>query len=162
MNSTLTDLAAILLSLAAMIGVYVGISRYQPPAPPAIIYDLNPMKRIAAESTGGLPDPMRRAKPPESKLSAAPVPFDPMRALIKSVAPAPLPGAGRLPPGEAQQMVASICNACHSPQIITQQRLTAAQWQATLAKMTKTNGMAELPPELRGKIVEYLSGHFAP
>jgi hypothetical protein len=158
MNDTLTDLAAIVMAFVVLLAVYLGIARYQPPP---IVLDINPMKRIASESTGGLPDPMLRSKP-EVKISAAAAPFDPMRAMIKTATPATPSQLGQLPPGDAQPFVASICNACHSPQIITQQRLSAAKWDFTLTKMTKVNGMADLPPELRQRIVSYLAQHFAP
>lgn len=61
-----------------------------------------------------------------------------------------------LPDGPGVQLVTTACTACHSPaQILTQPRLTRAQWQATVEKMHKVF-KAPIEEKDMPAIVDYL------
>ncbi len=45
--------------------------------------------------------------------------------------------AGELPSGPGSELLRGRCVVCHSTDYVTQQRLTAAQWDKTIAKMQK-------------------------
>jgi hypothetical protein len=74
----------------------------------------------------------------------------------------PMPGTQfkELPdtPGRAQ--VEAACYACHSADLLAQQRLNEKQWNASVEKMIKWG--AVVPPEQRLVIVSYLARHFGP
>src|SRR6185436_6247607 len=63
-----------------------------------------------------------------------------------------------LPPGPAKEKVEAACYACHSADLLVQQRLTAKQWTATVEKMMRWG--AVVPEGDKQPIIEYLSKHF--
>ena len=67
-----------------------------------------------------------------------------------------------LPQGEGREEVAALCAACHSLKIVKQQGLDADRWDELMTWMTEKQGMPELDPEDRTKIVSYLAEHFGP
>lgn len=67
-----------------------------------------------------------------------------------------------LPPGEGREEVVALCAACHSMRIVTQQGLPAYRWDDLMDWMTETQGMPELPPDQRKRVVDYLAKHFGP
>jgi len=67
-----------------------------------------------------------------------------------------------LPPGEGRMETYSVCSACHSIRLVQQQGMTRAQWAETLQWMVEEQGMAVLPPGLRGLILDYLAAVFSP
>lgn len=69
---------------------------------------------------------------------------------------------GGLPEGEGRETVYYTCNACHSIHLVTQQRLTRQRWDKLLDWMVEEQGMAELPPEERELILDYLSTQLNP
>ena len=69
---------------------------------------------------------------------------------------------GGLPPGEGQLETFAICTACHSARIILQQGLTREVWDETLVWMTEEQGMPELNPQMRDRILDYLAKYFPP
>jgi hypothetical protein len=69
---------------------------------------------------------------------------------------------GGLPPGEGRQEVFAWCTACHSARIIIQQGLTRDDWDELLVWMAQEQGMQEPGPEMRKKILDYLSQQFPP
>jgi hypothetical protein len=74
----------------------------------------------------------------------------------------PMPGTKfkDLPPGKAKADVEAACYACHSADLLAQQRLTPKQWTATVEKMTRWG--AVVPPEQKTPIIDYLAKHFGP
>jgi len=85
--------------------------------------------------------------------AAAPASFDPK-----------LPVFGRrlamLPAGPGRAIAALACLSCHSTDILRQQRLTEAQWAASVKKMIGWG--ADVPEEKKDALVKYLSSHFGP
>ena len=65
-----------------------------------------------------------------------------------------------LPPGPAKAKVEAACYACHSADILVQQRLTPPQWKASVEKMIRWG--AVVPDGDKQVIVEYLAKHFGP
>ncbi len=57
-------------------------------------------------------------------------------------------------------LVLARCGMCHSTDLITQQRLPQAKWEATVAKMRHWG--AELSDEEAGILITYLSGRYNP
>ena len=93
--------------------------------------------------------------------------YDPLAPLR---APTPMPPApagetsdeyGGLPAGEGVDLTYYLCGACHSIQLVTQQRVTRARWDYLLDWMVEKQGMAPLPPEDRTVVLDYLSRHFS-
>ncbi len=62
---------------------------------------------------------------------------------------------GALPAGREMEMVQSRCLLCHSLEYVTQQRLTEAQWEKTLAKMQRWG--APMSDDDRKVLVPYLA-----
>lgn len=73
-----------------------------------------------------------------------------------------LPMAGtkypELPAGKGRAEVEAACYACHSSDILVQQRLTEKQWTATIDKMIRWG--AEVKDRDRSVMIAYLSKHF--
>jgi hypothetical protein len=74
----------------------------------------------------------------------------------------PLPGTQfkQLPPGPGKAEVEAACYACHSADLLVQQRLTEKQWTATVDKMMRWG--AEVPADKKAEVVTYLSRNFGP
>ncbi len=64
----------------------------------------------------------------------------------------------QLPPGAAKAKVEAACYACHSADIIVQQRLTEKQWTAAVEKMMRWG--APVDEKDKAAMIEYLSKHF--
>jgi len=65
---------------------------------------------------------------------------------------------GVLPEGKGKSVVESRCYACHSSDMLMQQRLTPKQWTAEVEKMTRW-GAAVTDAE-KPVIIDYLAKHF--
>ena len=93
----------------------------------------------------------KRRKPAKTK--AAPVNFD-----VK------LPVLGTrlsgFPPGEGKTIADQACLACHSTDMVRQQRLTEKQWAASVTKMAGWG--AEVPESKRDALITYLVKNFGP
>lgn len=75
-------------------------------------------------------------------------------------------GAGEqssaLPAGDGREVVEAVCGGCHSLRMVTQQRLTRERWDSLIDWMVAEQGMAELDPETRDRVLDYLGTHLAP
>lgn len=62
-----------------------------------------------------------------------------------------------LPPGEHRELVYALCSGCHSAKLVAQQGLNRSRWDGLLDWMVEEQGMAELDPETREQVLDYLS-----
>ncbi len=89
----------------------------------------------------------------QSPKSTPPTSFDPK-----------LPSFGTrlevLPAGVGKEIADKACVTCHSTDILRQQRLSEAQWAASVKKMIDWG--AEVPEEKKDELVKYLALHFGP
>lgn len=69
---------------------------------------------------------------------------------------------GGLPEGKGREEVIYNCSGCHSIQTVAQQKLDREAWDETLVWMVEEQGMAELAPDKRRLILDYLSAHVGP
>ena len=83
-----------------------------------------------------------------------------MKWMLLLLATLPVAGTklGTLPAGNGKAVVESRCYACHSADILLQQRLTEKQWTATVEKMTRWG--AEVTPDEKPVMIAYLAKHF--
>jgi len=65
-----------------------------------------------------------------------------------------------LPPGPARAKVEAACYACHSADLLVQQRLTEKQWTAEVEKMMRWG--AALEEKDKSAVIAYLARHFGP
>ncbi len=81
-------------------------------------------------------------------------------AVVLVLAVLPMPGTQfrQLPPGPGRAEVEAACYACHSADLLVQQRLTEKQWTATVEKMMRWG--SDVPAEQKDVIIRYLSRHF--
>lgn len=90
-----------------------------------------------------------------------------MLSLLAGGAPAAAPGAeidsitGLVAAG-AWEEVRAYCGGCHSLDLVTGQRNSAAGWQETIRTMERSHNMVELPDPTEARIVDYLATHYAP
>ncbi len=108
------------------------------------------------------PDPMRALIRDSVHVSA----HDPMTALrapepAAGGGPAPNPEFGGLPDAPGAEETFYQCVACHSTEIIKQQRLTDARWDYLWQWMVEQQGMIAPDPETREVILGYLKTHFS-
>lgn len=68
---------------------------------------------------------------------------------------------GGLPRSAGVDSVAAWCSACHTLQIVMQQRQNRDGWDYLLNWMVDKQGMAAPPPETRTEILDYLSREFS-
>ncbi|MEO8190127.1 MAG: hypothetical protein ABI682_07270 [Acidobacteriota bacterium] len=98
----------------------------------------------------------RRAKkkkaPAKSKHIAAAT-FDPRLPLLGTK-------LAEFPPGPSKAIADQACLACHSVDLVAQQRLTEKQWGAEVTKMTGWG--ADVPADRREELVGYLLKNFGP
>ncbi|WP_372424646.1 hypothetical protein [Salinarimonas chemoclinalis] len=94
--------------------------------------------------------------------------FDPMMpGGGRGPAPAPAddvprnPDFADLPDTPGMEDTYYLCSACHSLDIVTQQRLTDARWDYTWTWMVEQQGMAEMDDETKETILSYLKRHFS-
>ncbi len=63
---------------------------------------------------------------------------------------------------EHWQLVKGHCGACHSLQLVTQNRGDRRAWLDMIRWMQATQGLWSLDPETETAILDYLSGNYAP
>ncbi|MDN3711498.1 cytochrome C-552 [Paracoccus cavernae] len=93
-------------------------------------------------------------------------PLDPMTALSASASSAKEAEAGNadfegLPDGPGAEETYYQCVACHSTEIIKQQRVTDLRWDELWDWMAKSQGMVEPDEETKAVILAYLKQHFS-
>jgi hypothetical protein len=67
---------------------------------------------------------------------------------------------GDMPPGPEAELARAKCQICHTTEYITQQRLTPAQWEKTIAKMKKWG--TPLTDDEERALVAYFAKHWTP
>ena len=72
----------------------------------------------------------------------------------------PLPAQSDSVAQEGALLVQTRCVICHSEDLVTQQRLSRAQWQATVAKMAHWG--APLSASEQRALVQYLASRYPP
>lgn len=65
-------------------------------------------------------------------------------------------------PGEGRDFVYLLCADCHSMQHVLEKRYTRSGWRGALERMTLDFGMAELQPDERKEVLDYLSQNYGP
>ena len=65
-----------------------------------------------------------------------------------------------LPDGDGKAIAERACLACHSGDMLRQQRLTEKQWTAELTKMTGWG--AVVPEDQKAALIAYFVEHFGP
>ena len=82
--------------------------------------------------------------------------------LFVMLAVLPMPGTQfkPLPAGPGKAEVEAACYACHSADLLVQQRLTEKQWAASVDKMIRWG--ADVPADKRDVVITYLSRNFGP
>jgi hypothetical protein len=65
-----------------------------------------------------------------------------------------------LPDGPGRETAFYTCGACHSLQLVVQQRLNAGRWDQLITWMVTENRMPEPTPETRAVLIGYLSTAF--
>lgn len=108
------------------------------------------------------PDPMRMVAIQHGAVSAT----DPMVALrAPTDQPANGPAAseefGGLPDAPGAEDTFYQCTACHSTEIIKQQRITDARWDDLWVWMVEKQGMVDADPETKDLIMTYLKTYFS-
>jgi len=92
-------------------------------------------------------------------------PLDPMTALRARAGTAEVAEGneefGGLPDGEGVEETYYQCVACHSTEIIKQQRVTDHRWDELWTWMIEAQGMAEPEPETKALILTYLKTNFS-
>ena len=66
-----------------------------------------------------------------------------------------------LPAGEGREITYGLCGACHSMQLVVQQRLPEHRWDELWTWMIQNQGMPDPGPQVRKQIVTYLKQHFS-
>lgn len=67
---------------------------------------------------------------------------------------------GTLPPGKGRAQTEEACFACHSADLLMQQRLTEKQWTAAVEKMIRWG--AEVKDADKATVIAYLAKNFGP
>jgi hypothetical protein len=62
----------------------------------------------------------------------------------------------RLAPGSGREVVANVCTACHSADLIVASHMSRKTWDSAITWMQETQGMGPLEPEVRRTILDYL------
>jgi hypothetical protein len=79
---------------------------------------------------------------------------------VGAVATGPAAQGNPLPAGPHRELVLGSCVMCHAPEILAQQRLDRATWEAIVDRMI-TYG-APITRETRPLILEYLATYLGP
>lgn len=66
----------------------------------------------------------------------------------------------QLPEGKGKSQTEAACYACHSADVLVQQRLTPKQWTATVEKMMRWGAAVE--EKDKQVVIDYLARNFGP
>jgi hypothetical protein len=80
--------------------------------------------------------------------------------LLAAVLPQPGTQFHELPKAAARADVEAACYACHSADLLAQQRLTEKQWTATVEKMIRWG--ADLDDSKKSAVIAYLAKNYGP
>ena len=80
--------------------------------------------------------------------------------VIGGVVGRPAAQGNPLPPGENMALVLGSCIPCHSPDMVAQQRLDRATWEAIVDRMISYG--APITPETKPLILQYLVTYLRP
>ncbi len=61
-----------------------------------------------------------------------------------------------LKPGQGRDIVMAACTQCHTAEIIVSSHMSRKTWDTTLTWMQETQGLVELEPDIRARILDYL------
>lgn len=64
------------------------------------------------------------------------------------------------PEGPNRELVGHFCSACHSGQLVANQRMSRERWDEALSWMTERHGMPPLEGEYREMFLDYLAAAF--
>jgi hypothetical protein len=67
-----------------------------------------------------------------------------------------------MPPGKGREETFSICGACHSIRLVTQQGLSRARWADAIKWMVEEQEMDKLDPKEETLILDYLAKWYGP
>jgi mono/diheme cytochrome c family protein len=84
----------------------------------------------------------------------------PAPASVAAVMPALGTQLSDFPDGPGQATARATCLACHSADLVRQQRLTEKQWAASIDKMVRWGTV--VPEDQRAALIGYLVKHFGP
>jgi len=101
------------------------------------------------------PAPSSAAAKKKSRKSAKPAPanFDTRLPVLGT-------RLAEFPPGDGKAIADSACLACHSSDLVRQQRLNEKQWTANVVKMAGWG--AEVPDSRKDALIAYLVKNFGP
>ena len=88
-------------------------------------------------------------------------PSAPIDAPVERAAFTPADPSGGLPQTDGYDLVAARCAACHSLNVVMQQRLSQERWNYLLDWMTASKGMPPLAAEDRRVVLKYLVRNFS-
>lgn len=80
--------------------------------------------------------------------------------ILMAILPTPGTQFKQLPAGAGKAQVEAACYACHSADLLVQQRLTDKQWTAAVEKMMRWG--ADVKPENKQAVIDYLARHYGP
>lgn len=86
------------------------------------------------------------------------IPF--LMTVLLAVLPMPGTQFQQLPEGRGKAEVEAACYACHSADLLVQQRLTEKQWTASVEKMVRWG--AVLDAKQKDVVIAYLARNFGP
>jgi hypothetical protein len=125
------------------------MAKLKPSATPTAVQAIDPMAALRLQPTTTDPDPMARLLVRGQRTSGAVIAgplIDPISVL---------------PPGEGRELTATMCNMCHSVNLVRQQRLAPERWDYLWEWMITNQGMPRLPDPQKKQILDYLKANFS-
>ena len=110
-----------------------------------------PLALLLAAPAGSSAAARKRKKPVKTK--PAPADFDTKLPVLGT-------RLAEFPPGDGKTIADGACLACHSTDMVRQQRLNEKQWTASVTKMVGWG--ADVPESRRNALIAYLVKNFGP